>query len=276
MKSARPSWHSVGVSVKPSPVVPVPAASLVFLRDRPEGGVEILLIQRHHRSRFAPGDFVFPGGKVEVEDRPADAEAWSTGPDEATAASILGLLEPGAALGYWIGAVREAFEEVGILLAYAADGRPAVVDDARLREHRRACQRDHRAFWELLRSEQLRLATDQLVYFAHWITPEERPMRFDTRFFVAPMPAGQQAEADEHEIVAVRWHTPAEALQARARGEISLRLPTMRNLGVFDGAVSTAEVLGRLAGLRVASIRPRMISEQGAPRTLLPGDPGYY
>jgi 8-oxo-dGTP pyrophosphatase MutT (NUDIX family) len=276
MKSARPSWHSVGVSVKPPPVVPVPAASLVLLRDRPEGGVETLLIQRHHRSKFAPGDFVFPGGKVEVEDRPVDAEAWCTGPDEPTAAGTLELREPGPALGYWVGAVREAFEEVGILLAYGADGRSAALDDTRLREHRRACQRDHRAFWHMLRTEGLRLATDQLVYFAHWITPEERPMRFDTRFFVAPMPAGQEAEADEHEIVAVRWLTPAEALQARTRGEISLRLPTMKNLGVFDGAPSTTEVLGRLAGLRVAPIRPRMVSEQGAPRTLLPGDPGYF
>ncbi|MGH7310965.1 MAG: NUDIX domain-containing protein, partial [Candidatus Rokuibacteriota bacterium] len=70
MKRARPSWHSVGVSVKPTPVVPVPAASLVLLRDRLGGGVEILLIQRHHRSRFAPGDFVFPGGKVEIDDSP--------------------------------------------------------------------------------------------------------------------------------------------------------------------------------------------------------------
>ncbi len=128
----------------------------------------------------------------------------------------------------------------------------------------------------MLRDEGLRLATDQLVYFAHWITPEERPIRFDTRFFVAPMPEGQEAKADEHEIVAVRWLTPAEALQARARGEISLRLPTMKNLAVFDGAASTAEVLDRLAGLRVAPIRPRMVSEQGAPRTLLPGDPGYF
>jgi len=276
MKSARPSWHSVGVSVKPSPVVPVPAASLVLLRDRAEGGVETLLIQRHHRSRFAPGDFVFPGGKIEVDDTPADAEAWCTGLDSVTAASTLGLADPRAALGYWIGAVREAFEEVGVLLAYSPGGRPVSLERARLLDHRQACQRDHRAFSELLRGEALTLATDQLVYFAHWITPEERPLRYDTRFFAARMPGGQDAEADEHEIVSVRWLTPAEALQARARGEISLRLPTVKNLGFFDGAGSTAEALDRLGGLQVAPIRPRMINEGGAPRTLLPGDPGYF
>jgi len=276
MKSARPSWHSVGVSVKPPPVVPVPAASLVLLRDRAGGGVETLLIQRHHGSRFAPGDFVFPGGKIEVDDTPPDAEAWCTGLEGATAASTLGLEDPGPALGYWIGAVREAFEEVGILLAYGAGGQPAALERARLLDHRRACQRDHRAFWELLRREGLKLATDQLVYFAHWITPEERPLRYDTRFFAAPMPAAQDAEADEHEIIGVRWLTPADALQARARGDISLRLPTMKNLAFFDGAGSTAEALDRLGGLRVAPIRPRMVTDDGKPRTLLPGEPGYY
>ncbi|MGH7313266.1 MAG: NUDIX hydrolase [Candidatus Rokuibacteriota bacterium] len=264
------------MSVKPSPPVPVPAASLVLLRDRAEGGVETLLIQRHHRSRFAPGDFVFPGGKIEVEDMPSDAEAWCAGLDGATAASTLGLADPPAALGYWIGAVREAFEEVGVLLAYVAGGRPASLQRPRLLDHRRACQRDHRAFWELLRGEGLTLATDQLVYFAHWITPEERPLRYDTRFFAAPMPGGQDAEADEHEIVAVRWLTPAEALQARARGEISLRLPTVKNLALFDGAGSTVEALARLGGLPVAPIRPRMVTDEDRPRTLLPGDPGYF
>jgi 8-oxo-dGTP pyrophosphatase MutT (NUDIX family) len=222
--------------------------------------VETLLIQRHHGSRFAPGDFVFPGGKL----------------DATTAARTLGLGEARTALGYWIGAVREAFEEVGVLLAHSGGGWPSSVERARLLDHRRACLRDHRAFWELLRHERLTVATDQLVYFAHWITPEERPLRYDTRFFAAPMPAGQEAEADEHEIISVRWLTPAEALEARARGQISLRLPTVKNLALLGAADSTTEVLERLAGLRVAPIRPRMVSGEGTPRTLLPGDPGYY
>lgn len=263
--------------VKPSPAVPVPAATVVLLRDRPGGGLETLLIQRHRASRFAAGDFVFPGGRVEAGDVPAGAADWCAGLDEATAARVLGLDgAPGAALGHWIGAIREAFEEVGILFAYGPDGGPPGLGAARLDRWRRACQASSGAFWEMLRAEGLRLATDRLVYFAHWITPEEQPLRFDTRFFAAEIPPGQEASADEREIVAVQWLAPGEALDAHARGEIPLRLPTVKNLMLFDGAASVAQALGRLAGREIRPIRPRLVTEGGRPRALLPGDPGWY
>jgi 8-oxo-dGTP pyrophosphatase MutT (NUDIX family) len=265
------------VPVKPPPATPAPAATLVLLRDDPAGGCQTLLIQRHHGSRFAAGDFVFPGGKVEAGDTPEDAGRWCAGLDAGTAAQRLGDgLTPPAALGYWIGAIREAFEEVGVLLARAADGRPVGAGGGRFLEYRRACQREARAFWAMLSAEGLTLATDTLVYFAHWITPEEQPLRFDTRFFAAPMPAGQAAVADEHEIVAVRWLTPGQALAARARGEISLRLPTAKCLALLEGAESVAEALHCLEGRHVTTIRPRLVTEAGRSRAILPGEPGYY
>ena len=272
------------MAVKP-PASPVPAATLVLLRDRAPQGIEILLIQRHGGSKFAAGDHVFPGGKVERDDSPPDAVSWCAGLDEGAAAGLLGLNGGEAppagrvsALGYWVGAVREAFEEVGVLLASTADGSPVSATSPRFAEYRRACQADHRTFWTMLREERLTLATDRIVYFAHWITPEERPLRFDTRFFAAPMPAGQEAEADAREIVGVRWLSPAEAVAARARGEISLRLPTLKNLGLFDGAASASEAISRLHGREISMIRPRLIVDgAGQPqRTLLPGDPGWY
>ncbi len=256
MTGARASCHTARVSVKPSPVIPAPAATLVLLRDRPAGGVETLLIQRHQNSRFAAGDHVFPGGRLEADDNPEDAEAWCVGLEAAAAARVLGLAEPRPALGYWIGAIRETFEEVGILLAYGADGRLLAGDVGRLAEHRRACQRDNRAFWTMLRAARLRLATDRLVYFAHWITPEGRPLRFDTRFFAAAMPAGQAAVADEREIVGVRWLTPPEALAAQRAGEISLRIPTATTLGLLETATDTADALARLAAQRAGGINP--------------------
>jgi 8-oxo-dGTP pyrophosphatase MutT (NUDIX family) len=268
------------VPVKRPPIIPLPAATLVLVRDHQVAGIEILLIQRHRASKFAAGDYVFAGGKVEATDYAGDVAAWCVGLDATRAAHVLGLPDDGGrqALGYWTGAIREAFEEVGVLLAYGSDGSPARLESTRLSEYRRACQADHRVFWDMLRAEGLRLATDQLVYVAHWITPEERPLRFDTRFFAARMPAGQTAVADDKEIVDVRWLSPGGALAARERGEISLRLPTMRNLKLFEGAASTVDALGRLDGRQIEVIRPRLVSgPNGTPeRTLLPGDPGYF
>jgi 8-oxo-dGTP pyrophosphatase MutT (NUDIX family) len=266
------------VSVKPTAATPVPAATLVLLRNRSAGAFEVLLIRRHSASKFAPGDFVFPGGKVEVSDGLDDAADRCRSVDAAQAARRLGLVSapPSAALGHWVGVIRETFEEVGILLAYAPDGSSVRLDSERYAAYRRACQADHRAFWEMLRAERLTLATDALVYFAHWITPEIQPLRFDTRFFAAPMPEGQEAVADEREITEVRWLTPREALDANARGQLSLRNPTVKNLQLFDGAASAAAALSRVDGREVRTILPRVIIEGDKRRVLLPGEPGYY
>jgi len=260
-----------------TPVPPSPAATLVLLRDRPGGGVEVLLIQRHVKSRFAAGDFVFPGGRVESEDMPSDAPAWCAGVTPEAARRRLGTTTSELeALACWVGAIRETFEEVGILLAYAEDGSLLRLHGrSRFEEYRQACVRDGTAFWTMLGRERLRLATDRLVYFAHWITPEESPIRFDTRFFVTGTPQAQEAIADNREIVAVRWLSPADALAARRRGEASLRFPTIKNLGLVDGP-SVADVLARLDGRPVPTIRPRVIEEGLDRRVLLPGDAGWY
>jgi 8-oxo-dGTP pyrophosphatase MutT (NUDIX family) len=264
------------VPVKLPPVVPSPAATLVVLRDRADGGIEVLLMQRHRASKFAAGDFVFPGGKVHADDDPGDAGAWCTGLEPAGAARLLGLEHAReTALGYWIGAIRETFEEVGLLLARDPSGQPVRADEPRVCAYRRACQSDHRAFWAMVRGERLTLATDRLVYFAHWITPEDQPLRFDTRFFAAEAPAGQDAVSDEHEVIALRWLPPRDALAAARRGEISLRHPTARNLALFEGAPSAAEALRRLQGRPVPTILPRVHVENGVRRVLVPGDPGY-
>ena len=128
----------------------------------------------------------------------------------------------------------------------------------------------------MLRAEQLTLATDALVYFAHWITPEVQPLRFDTRFFAAPMPEGQEAIADEREITEVRWLAPREAIELHVRGQLSLRNPTVKNLELIDGAPTPAAALERLNGHEVRTILPRVILEGDRRRVLLPGEPGYF
>jgi 8-oxo-dGTP pyrophosphatase MutT (NUDIX family) len=264
------------VAVKPPPREPSPAATLVLLRARAAGGVDTLLMQRHHKSKFAAGDFVFPGGKLEADDNPDDAADWCAGLDVEAAARMLGLPHaPRIALAYWIGAIRETFEEVGVLLARDADGRAARVDEPRFAEYRRAGQTDNQAFWSMVKAERLMLSTDRLVYFAHWVTPEDMPLRFDTRFFATEMPEGQEAIGDDHEAIALRWLSPSEALDAQRRGEISLRYPTIRNLMLFEGASSPAEALRRLHGRAVPEVRPRALVENGKRRVVIPGDPGY-
>jgi 8-oxo-dGTP pyrophosphatase MutT (NUDIX family) len=264
------------VPVKPSPVVPVPAATLVLLRDRVAGGVETLLLQRHQKSKFAAGDYVFPGGKLHADDNPDDAQAWCLGLDGVRAAQVLGLDGAAhAALGYWIGAIRETFEEAGVLLATGADGALAPVGDARFAGYRRACQTDNRAFWSMVKAEGLRLTTNRLVYFAHWVTPDDMPLRFDTRFFAAPLPRGQEPTGDGREVVDLRWLAPRDALDAHARGALSLRFPTVKNLGLLAGAASVGEALARLAGRPVRRVQPRVIVDNGTRRVELPHDAGY-
>ena len=234
-------------------------------------------MRRHLKSKFAAGDFVFPGGKIDVGDNPEDAVGWCRGLDVAAAAKRLSLdAAPRTALGYWIGAIRETFEEAGLLLAVGPDGRDVDVTPPRFADYRKACHRDNPAFWAMVRGEDLRLATDRLVYFAHWITPEEQPLRFDTRFFAAPAPAGQEASGDDFEMTDLKWLTPQEAVAAQKRGEISLRNPTVKNLLLFDGARDTTHALDRLEDRVVTTIRPRVIMEGDQRKILMPGDPGYF
>ena len=261
------------------PVIPSPAATLVLLRDRPP--VEALLLQRHARSKFAAGDYVFAGGKVEADDMPPDGEGFCRGLTAGQAAARLGGgLAPRDALSYWVGAIREAFEEVGVLLAYETDGRLLrIASEAKPRyeAYRTACQKANPAFFDMLRAEHLTLATDRLAYFAHWITPEEQPLRFDTRFFAAVMPPGQEPVVDGHEIVDLKWLTPAEAISASTRNDMGLRFPTIKNLElVAAGGDPASRVVESLGRRDVQAIRPRVLQVDGKPLAVLPGDPRWY
>ena len=264
-----------------SPVTPSPAATLVLLRDRSPDAVEALLLQRHSKSKFAAGDYVFAGGKIESDDMPADGERFCRGLTPVQASARLnGGLAPKEALAYWVGAIREAFEEVGVLLAYGDDGRLLRITPesrGRFETYRAACQKANPAFFEMLRAERLTLATDRLAYFAHWITPEEQPIRFDTRFFVALMPPQQEPVVDGHEIVDLKWLTPAEAIAASQRKEIGLRTPTIKNLElVAAGGAPAASVIATLGVRLVSTIRPRVLQVDGKPVPVLPGDPRWY
>lgn len=258
---------------------PHEASTLILARDG-STGLEALLLERHRASRFAPGAFAFPGGRIEPDDAPPDVGAFCRGLTAVGAGRALrDVSPPERALAFWVGAIREAFEEVGLLLAYDRTGEPIRLEGelgARFAAYRRACRRDPRAFWRMVREERLTLATDRLVYFARWITPEERSLRFDARFFIAAALPGQIPEPDGVEVVSWRWLTPRAALALHHDRQILLPFPTRKILETLDGFVGLAPLLAAARAREVHPIRPRLVIEDGEERLLLPGDPGYY
>lgn len=206
------------------------AATVVLLRDGREG-LEVFMMQRAKRSDFG-GLHVFPGGKVDVEDAVGAMAAHCSGLTDAEASSRLGLASGG--LAFWVAAVRECFEEAGMLLVYGPDGAMLRARKPRwaagLRSLRDGLNAGTRSFLDVCQQMAMQLAVDRVHYFSHWITPEGPPRRYDTRFFVASAPKEQEGLHDEHELVDSCWVRPADALAARERGDFNLIYPTLMTL----------------------------------------------
>jgi len=255
-------------------LVPLPAATVTLVRDTTLG-LEVLMLQRNFQSGFMPGMYMFPGGALDPGDQVPEAYAICGGLDDATASRVLGIAHGG--LAYWIAAIREAFEEAGILLACDAHGKVLALDDPqakeRFRAHRHALNAGECDFLEIARTERLRLAVDALVYFSHWITPVGAPRRYDTRFFVARTPAGQEPLHDNVEAINHAWVRPEAALAAHARGEFSMRTPTAKTLETFARYAQVDDLLAAMRALHdIPPILPR-VTKDG--RRVLPGEPGY-
>ncbi len=256
-------------------VVPaLPAATVTLVRDTP-GGVEVLLLQRNFQSGFMPGMFLFPGGALDAGDCAPAVLARCAGLDDKTASATLGL--PQGGLSYWAAAIRESFEEAGVLLAYDENGALVNPGDAghaaRFDAYRRQFNAGEHALAAMLEPEGLHLAVDRLTYFGHWITPVGAPRRYDTRFFAAVAPEGQRAAADNVEAIHHVWMRPREAVERHRSGEFKMRTPTIRTLEQFL-PFDSPEAL--IAALRAQNTIPTIQPHIGADgERLLPGDPGY-
>lgn len=240
--------------------------------------IEVLLVRRNPRASFAGGAHVFPGGALDPDDAGPAAEAFCAGRSDAGASLILGV--PAGGLAYWVGAVRESFEEAGVLLAYGPDGALLSFSDAATKERfaarRRSVNEGREQFLAACQDEEVTLATDRVHYFAHWITPEGAPRRFDTRFFVAAAPPDQTPAHDASETVADVWMAPEEALSKHRAGEIDLILPTIRNLQALARFTTTDDLLA--AARSAASVPvtvPRVVVDGRGVRVVLPGDEDY-
>lgn len=261
-----------------------PAATVMMVRDgdHDEAPLEVLMVRRNIRSEFVGGAHVFPGGALDPDDGGSDAAAQCTGRTEREASALLGV--PDGGLAYWVAALRECFEEAGLLLAERDDGRLlALADPAEARRftrYRLDLNAGRRSFLELCRDEGLRLPLGRVHYFSHWITPVGAVRRYNTRFFVAAAPPDQVPAHDAAETVADIWLRPADALAQHRAGTIELVFPTVRTLQAIGRFATAAELLAAaetaaadLAG-RVPLL-PRMVHDGHGSRLLLPGDPGY-
>jgi len=251
------------------PVEPKHASTVVLLRDgdgRP-GGLEVYLLRRHVDMAFAAGMCVFPGGGVDKRDFDADI-GW-VGPTPAEWARLLDCDEA-FARALVCAAVRETFEESGVLLAGPSAGEVTSTDGPEWEDDRVGLERRDFSLAELLARRGLLLRADLLRPWAHWITPptESVRRRYDTRFFVAALPAGQRTREVTSEADVVEWVRPADALDQLHRGERPMMPPTIVTLEEIAGFASVADVLA--ADRSPARIQPTVSTVDGRPAVTLP------
>lgn len=232
-------------------VIPADASTLMLLRPCPTAGIrdiEVLMVLRNRKSSFVPGYYVFPGGVVESADYGAGIERFIRGDDRACASRMLADMKHSEqALGAWVAAIRETFEEVGILLAQKKDGAPFAIrtekERRRFCDYRKALIESKMSFSEVLAAAELLLPFDRLHYFSRWITPEPFPLRYDVRFFAAEAPTDQSVIHDGIELTGHVWIRPVEALKQYEQGRMDMVLPQIVTLEDIKHFRTVAEVI---------------------------------
>ncbi len=228
--------------------IPRDAATLILMRDvdRARTGIEILLVRRHSRSAFMPGFYVFPGGRVETADYTPQAGEICHGLSFRQARdAIPDSSPPEKALGFFVAAIRETFEEAGILLAYRETANVIALSEEekeRFTRYRAQVRKDPFSFATIIEGERLKLAAENLFYFAHWITPEISPIRFDARFFVSVAPSNQEVLCDALETTEHVWISPRKALKKQGP-DFFLAPPTLASITRLAEFSSADEVI---------------------------------
>lgn len=243
----------------------VPSATILMLRDGPDG-LEVFMVVRHHQIDFASGALVFPGGKADEADF-----------DPALDAYLDGALDTADMKAIQVASIREAFEECGVLLA-RPEGSDGLISGERLAElepYRDKLHKGELTILEFLEREKLRLACDTLVHFAHWVTPEMMPKRFDTHFFLAAAPADHLAVHDGHESVDSVWITPEEAIADAKAGKRTVIFPTLRNVEKLGTSATVADALADAADSTPVCVLPWMDRREDGTWLCIPEEAGY-
>ncbi|MBO0795702.1 MAG: hypothetical protein J2P36_32835, partial [Ktedonobacteraceae bacterium] len=248
---------------------------VMLVRDR-EAGIEVFMVRRSVKSEFMPDVYVFPGGSVSADDRQAEQTPglcmavppeMDSDPHERT---VLGS-------GVRAAAIRELFEEANVLLAYQQRQLLAINEETatRFAAYRAAFNERQGSLVAMARAEQLTLASDHLIYFSHWITPEGMPRRYDTHFFLATAPLQQEAIYDQLETSDGLWIHPATALDRYVQGTFPIAFPTyhqLRNLTAHD---TVSSLIAASTAKPVETHQPLLKLIDGTPHVYLPEDPGH-
>jgi 8-oxo-dGTP pyrophosphatase MutT (NUDIX family) len=253
------------MSEKSAPAPARPASTVVILRDAADG-IEVFMVERHQAIDFASGALVFPGGKVDAQD--ADP-GWGELAAEAP---------PGPRRNLLVAAGRETFEEAGLMLARRR-GTAEIIDadaaDRLVGAHRARLLGGEATFLDILRGEDLVLASDLMLPFAHWITPERISKRFDTHFFLIAAPVGQLGAHDGGESVEGFWIAPGQALADAQAGVRTLVFATRMNLTKLARYRTVAEAVAATRGKPVVTVMPKVKTTSEGRWLQIPAEAGY-
>jgi 8-oxo-dGTP pyrophosphatase MutT (NUDIX family) len=260
--------------------IPKQATTIILLRELKPDGFEVFLLRRHEKSSFMAGNFVYPGGRVDRLDGSKEIRSFCKGVTFEEAHQILGeSISPDECFAYWVAGIRELFEEAGVLLAYDQLGRPFVIKNQikqeRFLSYRSLLQKGKLTLLQIAQEEEILFALDQLHYYAHWITPEAFSERFNTRFFLAPHPIGQEANYDQEETTAGIWITPRKALQENLQGEVILSPPTLKTLEDLSRFKSMHDLFSSSKDKEIYPILPYLTKTSSGPVIIYPWDAEY-
>jgi 8-oxo-dGTP pyrophosphatase MutT (NUDIX family) len=239
-----------------------------------DGRPRVLLLRRVRRAGFVPGAWVFPGGRVDPDDASPATRRRIRG---ATPREVARRLELEAdshppAWAYLVAALRETFEETGILVGTPGGGSPPAGDGATLARLHAALLEGEIGFGRVLEALELRPDVSSLAYVAHWITPEVEPRRYDTRFFVAPVAGRPRVRLHEAELAEWSWLPPEEAVERHRGGELPMVFPTVHTLELLAGHDSVGELVAAARARSVPTLLPRLVGDDEGVRIVLPGD----
>ena len=257
--------------------IPKDSATVILVRQAQGKTMEVFLARRHVNQSFMAGAFVFPGGRLEAADADSALTEFISAKDDFHPHSLLqdNALTKKTALSFFFCAIRETFEETGVLFARTKGGHSIdfgnAVIKSRFAAYRQLLNLGNITLPEIARQEELILMPELLIPYSHWITPEIVPKRFSTRFFLAELPQGQSATTDKDELTSSLWVTPHDALQMHTAGKITLMPPTLKTIEEMAKFISLDELFAAARNRTIYPIMPQPMKNG----LKLPHDPEY-